>query len=571
MEQSYHLKMSKLIYAYKRQIIIFITALYVLLAFVGAFVHFSPVPHSDMWDAYIGFFNGLHEGNYAAWWNLHNEHRIFLTRLVSWLDFHLFNGSLVFLIVLNYFFASAIFVIFLLIARSVLSGENDKDLRFVVFITLCFFSFSWIQRSNFEWAFQSQFFAAQVFPLLAFYCLYLSCARKHHATGFFLLAVFMGVSSIGTMANGILALPFMILMGLILRIGFKKILILFIFSCLCFYLYFYNSPLVESHNSLLHTMINQPVEFIQYALLYLGNPFAFMLKRSAVIGQLAGAFFVVSCVYFTFIVLRSPKKYSLQVMLFTFIAYIVATAVITAGGRAVFGLETATASRYTTPSLMAWSALLIIYVSLFKQQLLNCKNKIYWILLIPALLIPYQIRALHEKDEMYFNRLVAVLALELGVYDTEQLRHTYPLSAERLLSLATLSKEYNWSIFNHSQLKNAADILGTDNPINSQTECLGNIDVITKIKETEDYLKVEGWLYTIKDEKVPKKVFLVNKNNIIVGYAITGLPRDDLPAFNAGFKGYILAEYAGDKILIFGNDPDCYLRHPYHPFWLSDD
>jgi hypothetical protein len=79
-----------------------------------------------------------------------------------------------------------------------------------------------------------------------------------------------------------------------------------------------------------------------------------------------------------------------------FILYIGGTALATAGGRLIFGIEQALTSRYMTPSLMAWAALFVIIM----PKLVTSYERLKWQLCMPLSLIilvmlPMQIKSLY--------------------------------------------------------------------------------------------------------------------------------------------------------------------------------
>lgn len=548
-----------------KPIILILAVLYVALAIAGGFLTFNPSPAADMWDGYVNFFRLLQENHPNLWWGQHNEHRIFLSRLFFWVDFNLFNGSFIFLIVLNYFLIAAIFFSFLAMIRHAFKQKETKDLAFIASIVVCIFSFSWIQHPNLIWPFQNQFFLAHLMPLLAFYFLYLS-AEKTDSHWPFLIAIFFGIASIGTMANGILVLPFLAVLGIILRIKWQKIALLALLSCIILWIYFIDYISISSHGSLSNAVQDHPIQLIQFILTYIGLPFYFMAKKSIVAAQLAGAFLILSSLFFALATLRTPRQHAFSLMLLVFIAYIGATALGTAGGRSVFGVEFALSGRYTTPALMAWSSLLLISFSFFKDKLLSYGNKVYFIVLLPALLFPYQFRALHgDFLDSRFNSLVGVLALELEVHDSEMLTYLYPRPS-MLISISQHAREQDWLVFNHSQIKDAAGMIGQVYETPSSEPCVGAIESTHMLADDPAYVRVSGWIYDPSASEVPHKVFIINKSdNKIVGYAITGDRRKDLrktvdsKALYAGFRGYMLTSYKNKNVLLAGVEPECTL------------
>jgi hypothetical protein len=75
---------------------------YISLAVIGGIRNYSPVPHMDMWDGFLGFFIQPSANEFGAWWAQHNEHRIVLARLLFWIDQSLFSGAAIFLVTANY-------------------------------------------------------------------------------------------------------------------------------------------------------------------------------------------------------------------------------------------------------------------------------------------------------------------------------------------------------------------------------------------------------------------------------------------------------------------------------------
>ena len=131
------------------------------LATIGGIRAYSPVPFWDMWDGYLNFYFTLNTGDLSAWWAQHNEHRPVLARLFFWIDLAWFHGSVWFLLVINYLLACCICLVFWLYARE----ASAANLNFFGFFLIAWL-FSWSQEENFTWGFQSQFFLAQLLPLV---------------------------------------------------------------------------------------------------------------------------------------------------------------------------------------------------------------------------------------------------------------------------------------------------------------------------------------------------------------------------------------------------------------------
>ena len=551
---------------YYERLLLGLAGIFVVLAIIGGVKNYSPVPFRDMWNGYLGFFVKASEGDVAIWWSQFNEHRIVFARILFWLDIRFFNGSIVFLIAVNYILSAATLTCFFYILRIALPGEENHKLRIIILSVICILTFSWIQQGNLSWGFQSQFFLAQLFPLLAFYLLYLADASKKHAALLYLMSAVIGIACAGTMANGILALPLMVVMAAVLRMGWPKVLGLLILSALVLFAYFSDYQQTSIHGSMREELTAHPIEILQYLLLYLGGPVYYMTgERSYPLAQLAGCFLIGSTVFFAYKATQEIKKNTLQISLLIFILYIGGTALGTAGGRLKLGLETALISRYTTPSLMAWSALLILYASYLRQKIIRSRSALVALLLVPVLLLPYQFKALKNKDDDSFEHMVAALAIELGVRDQVQVETVF-YSPDYVFTLSKIPIERGLSIFGNEVIKNARNDLGKLVTSSSNVPCIGAIDEIAAVDGDSRYVRVSGWIFAPSAGRSPKSVFFRDPHNKVVGYAIAGRSRHDIKASvyknadRSGFKGYILASSATGQLLVEGKAPDCHLK-----------
>lgn len=547
-------------------ILVLFAVLFVLLAVIGGIRNYSPVPFWDMWDGYLDFFVRARDGNVSAWWAQHNEHRILFSRVLFFLDLELFGGSIAFLIAANFVLAAIGFFIFYSLLRQMLPGEEQKCSRLVIAAVICTLTFSWVQNNNLTWGFQSQFIAAYLFPLGALYALGLSSSGGKHNNLLFTLAVLLGLASAGTMANGILALPLMVLIAVLMRMSWGRVSVLAFMTAIELYLYFsgYKSP--GMHGSLTDALQSHPLELAQYVLLYLGGPVYYMTgEGSYFLAQAAGLFLIGSALFFTYKVLfASARQHPLQIVLLAFIVYVGGTAFGTAGGRVIFGTEQALSSRYMTPSLMAWSALLLLFTWYFRQQMNIPPRVVGALLLVPVLLLPAQLQALKNKDGELFDRMVAALALELGVRDERQIGHIFP-DADWAAALAQKPVERNLSIFAHPQIRDAKECIGQSITVEPSVICRGSLDESSAVTGDPRFLKVRGWLFDPSSGRVPSKIWFADSRGNIMGYAITGQSRPDVAAAideearYSGFEGYMLAGQATNEVSLIGREPDCLL------------
>lgn len=546
-----------------------LAAAFVLLAIIGGIKNYSPVPFWDMWDGYLAFFTRISHGDWSAWWAQHNEHRIVLSRILFWVDLAWLDGTGWFLILVNYLLAAMSVTLFWTILKEKIANQNQNLLIFLLGAFLCIWLFSWVQYENLTWGFQSQFFLAQLVPLAAFYCLHkASIYKESHGSNlcrWFIAACLIGFASLGTMANGILALPILVAMALALRLRWSRTTMLVMLAVTGSMLYFHGYQLVERHGSLRQTLLENPLELTAYTLLYLGGPFYYFLGKGVValhIAQAMGLVMICSCLYFAYRAVRNPRTYSLDLALLAFLLYIGGTAFGTAGGRAIFGVYTT--SRYMTPALMAWAALLMLYL----PYIITTYHKNKPLILIPlcALVIsmlPAQLKALKSNETRNFEHRIAALALAMRIHDAPQIQTIYP-SVEAALNYSEFPLKSGISIFGTRSIRDASKLIGNTEPSSSSITCQGQLYGVQRIENENRYVSVRGWIYNPKLNLVPHVVHILNEQKIIVGYALVGQPRPDTnsgiidsKAELSGFKGYLLTDQLDQNLIFQGIEPSC--------------
>ncbi|RTZ43186.1 hypothetical protein EKL30_09890 [Candidimonas sp. SYP-B2681] len=534
-----------------------VVALFIALAIAGGVIHYSPVPYMDMWDSYLNFYVSLGNGRWLAWWDQHNEHRIVLARLLFWMDLAWFHGRGIFLLMMNYVFAGLSATLFYVYLSEQLPGAAHQQFRRLLGLFILASLYAWCQSENLTWGFQSQFFLSQLLPLAVFYCIHKSASDSARSFGWYVAACFLGVAAVGTMANGVLALPLACLLALILGLGKRKAAFLALLSIAGITIYFYDFIAASHHGSLRDAILNEPIRLFRYVLIYIGSPFYYFFaggKLGKNMAEFAGFILVASSVVFCIRAIRARSMPSLSLALLTFILYVGGTAFGTGGGRLVLGLHQAVASRYTTPALMAWAALLILYAPFLAVRLERWgKKSLVLGLLAAALMFPLQLTALQPFDEL-FDRQVAALALELRVKDDTQLKRLYP-RPHVIMDTSAVAVEQDLSIFGLEPIKNVSKLIGTKQPMKTTSVCKGNIDRVSDISPDSRYVRIEGSVLDEDGRGVEGPVHIMNAANTIVGYALTephqsgaGANAENLPLNQ--FKGYLLAEYEGEQITL---------------------
>jgi len=541
-----------------------LSCLIVVFAVIGGIKSFSPVPYMDMWDGYLEFYTRVLSADYGVWWSQHNEHRILISRLLFWLDFKFFNATLVSLIVINYCLVFLAFIIFSSFIKAV-AAQKEYKIENTSFFLILSLLFLWSQQNNLTWGFQSQFFLAHTLPLASMYFISKFCVEKKEQ--YFYLSLVLGVLSIGCMANGLLVLPFLLVYCLIFRLGKRRAVTIFIASLITWIIYFYDYYSIEGHGALIDTFINEPFASIRYVFRFIGSPFYYLFGNK-LFSEIAGATLIISSSY---LVLRYIKEgislYKYETGLLFFILYIGATALASAGARLTFGIDQAFASRYTTPAIMAWIALFILFIPLWRKLYKTREPSLIALVFITGFIFIRQLETavLENKQFIVFGKEIGALSIELAASDQEWVSYFLFPSAEWAQKTAEVAVQLNLSIFGSPLIKDLRERVGMrfDNIENYQQECIGFLDGIKNINGK--YSRISGWAFDQKNNHSPRNLFLVS-SGVVVGYALVGAPRKDVGvlisehALYSGFTGYLLSNTKGSITAYSEKGATCSLK-----------
>ena len=546
--------------------------------------HYSDVPFWDMWDGYLGFYNRVLNGDLTAWWYQHNEHRIVLSRILFWMDLAWFGGKSAFLIIMNFLLVVSAALLMGKIFSEIFRGHSYNSRHWLLFALCLIAPLSWMQKESLAWAFQSQFFLAQLLPLLAFYCFYLS--EKHQSWTWFLVSLFLGIASAGTMANGVAVLPVLAVVScLASKAPLKKAFLYGVSGVVVLTIYFsdYQSP--QGHGSMAASLFEDPVGMFMYTALYIGSPVHFLLDKMTptsfdtvvlYFSMASGFLLMLGSLAILLIGLRRPRKYVLEIALLGFIAYLGASAFGTAGGRLTFGVEQALSGRYRTPALFLWLCFLILFMRFYPcdvGSLVRRQSSIVGLTLTILLLVPPQVNGgLSDNLGEEFERNAAVLALGLQIKDSEQIRQVYPW-IDYALEIAKESVESEVSIFSpddrfyrlsealeHEELQHGQDYA------QSIERCQGAVDEVVPVAASANYGKISGWLYA-HNVKSNNPLSITLSSGETIGYLIIGRDRPDVAraiSENARYSGYIgyielRAAFDSDRLFVGTGTKECWL------------
>lgn len=538
------------------------------LAVIGGVKNYSPIPFWDMWSGVYGFILGIQDGKYDLWWSQHNEHRIVLARLFFWIDYAFFGFKAAFLIVCNYLFLVIAGWIFACFIKKVSHGTEKRGSAATV-LTLFVFGwlFLWTQKENLTWAFQSQFFLAQLLPLAMFY--FLATAADKESDGHYVMACLLGVLSAGTMANGVVALPLAFLMSCFLPFSRSKRtgLLLLAIAVPLFYFSGYSQP--PGHGSLTKTLMSDPLGVLRYTMAYIGGPFHAMTKFSSnalVVAEVAGGILILASVWAAAAWLLARNKSPYVGALLFFILFIGGTAVGTAGGRLIFGLGQATSERYTTPAVMAWAALLVVgfsYVTSFTTR--GRKMGSVMLFLASVVLLAYQSQAARLNDVVAFEHKVGALAATLGVGDRVFVKQLYP-AVDYVMSLVPEVEKRQLGFTDVFPFKGNVKAIGSEISVGAVRSCPAAFDQLDALPMGNGYLRLVGWALDAQNQTVPEKLTVLDAKNQVIGFVITGGSRKDLTsafgdyAKHGGFVGYVKSAAQGQPVRLIAAESSCVMQ-----------
>ncbi|TAE07609.1 MAG: hypothetical protein EAZ94_28030 [Oscillatoriales cyanobacterium] len=329
-------------------------------------------------------------------------------------------------------------------------------------------------------------------------------------------------------------------------------------------IYFLTYKTPSNHPSL--TKIN-PLKTLEYIPIYLGGIFTENIIVASIIG-IIGLIAVTGFVGYWLLVKKSVQLgYPvgnrqnwlpwLSIQLYT-----LQTALMAAVSRSGFGVEQATASRYATLPALFWMSTIILIVLAVRE--LQPKPRIQGRWLTPlfavvtaAVILMYGVggeTAMAIARRATYQPLVA-LSLQLGITDITLIKERVGNKPAAFVGLIDALKTNNLVPFNRDIKKYnfcaALDTKIDPNLLSAPKDGVpGYFDTITKLAPAA--ARVIGWVGD--PENHVKCIVILNQENVVRGFAMSGFPRPDLVNLfgvayeSAAWRGYIQTSPT-DKLL----------------------
>jgi hypothetical protein len=332
-------------------------AIELVFLFGFLFKTYHPMPWHDEWHTIRLFQSFYIDGwNLKGMLSLHNEHRLFIPRVIYAIDFYFFNALNIFTILVSLLLLFGIAAIYIV---QILSLRFTKIEKIFSILGIFCFLLSGLQLSNLLWAFQVQWYLTYFFGLIALY--FLSSINKKYLPinifKFYLWSIiFVMISSFSTAAGLFLWAPVILITLLNPAIPKRFVYATIIIAILTAYFYLTNFPVVDVAKRGIDSIDNLE-SATRFLLIFLGSPFSVMGTNFA---SLMGFLFILIYTAGGWVSLRGGMVLNrVQIFCFATASYYLIIALVTAFGRYHLGLNGASESRFITIGLIGWGAIFL--------------------------------------------------------------------------------------------------------------------------------------------------------------------------------------------------------------------
>lgn len=482
---------------------------------------FAPIPFWDQWSTVAEYAAARAHG--LSWGLLSsqsNEHRILFPRLVMFADMAWLHGRNR-LSYAGILLCQASLVTFLIAVAARLANRRAALLSLGLGAALLFSQAQW---ENLIWAFQVQFFmvvAAGVWSIHLFLRAFETPGRTDYRAWAGSL-LHLTVASF-SMANGLIAGAAAIAVGVLARRPWRGLAVQAAALVVLAIVYFHGYQAAPDSGGVAGALHN-PALYLAFIATYLGNVLRGAGPQAAL--WLGGLGIVASLAAAARLALgadREPGRASLVGVM----AFVVASAMVTGLGRMAFGAEQGLVSRYVTPTAVFWAV-----------------QALYWLSLLPlrrgagllpvaaglALVIwPMAVLEAHEHGDLVARAQqvrAGALALELGLDDPAALQGlTWNVPA--MQALVPFLQQERLSIF--STPPRFSNGVLTVPAVKLDSGCVGALDILGRLPGDAAF-HAEGWGWDARRRRPLSDVVLADDSGHIVALAVSGGPRDDVPA-----------------------------------------
>jgi len=461
-------------------------------------------------------------------------HRIFLPKLLFYLDYSFFDGSNLFALTVT-LLLHCMACGLLLFSISKIDIINRAEKMILYGLTLLFF-FSTTQIYNLIYISDNQVPLSNAFAVLALWFFYRDIQQRicHDSSHFIYLSNFFLLIACLNHSSGLMAWPAIVLMMIMLRYPAKLIIVQGCLMAVLFALYISGpdplnpNPAPQSftqqiYQVLASTLLNLP-GILKYIGLHLSSPTGKIAPLTASLITLA------SIIYLAHLAWRLAARKWLpnNVLLFwlSIALYVFFISLVTAYGRQVYP-GSALTDRYQTLIMTYWAALLLLlYFDLrkFKPEVALLSP-----LLALIFLLPHQYRAANEMAWLSSRVTQAHSAAMADITDIKTVAATlsHPLLMDNKNMVAkhhNFLKQNQLGFYQHPLAKQFGQALN----ISSSALCPITVTSIEAL-QSPGHFRIKG--RSTQDINLAKGLLLLNDDNKVVGLGREHKPKGEFLPF----------------------------------------
>ncbi|HVD98525.1 MAG TPA: hypothetical protein VNB90_10005 [Cytophagaceae bacterium] len=328
------------------------------LVIVGSFYYYTILklsinfPFYDDYESILKFLvtnettsNGYEK--FSLLFAQHNEHRIVFDRLVAFVEYCLTKK--IDFITLNFIGNLALLAIVVLFYKG-LSNKKNKNLLIIPVIFLVF-NYRYYQISF--WAMASlQNLWVLVFAFASLYFLFQSHVKLY-------IPVLLAIIASFTSGNGMITFIAGIIVLILLTGITRKLLVWTIMAIITILFYFYHYKKPPNHPPIVDELIQHPTHYFQYLFSFLGTGVSF----DPLVAKVTGS--ILLALAFLFLIKKYFRK---NPVLFSYLIFIILTAIAASLSRFGFGINQALDSRYAINGLLLSTCCYLIVIEMGESK-----------------------------------------------------------------------------------------------------------------------------------------------------------------------------------------------------------
>ena len=522
-------------------------AVTVALAIYLVIVGHSRLPYWDGWTE-IDFAANEGPAHTFDWlWRQFNQHRVLIPKLFLLADLRWFRATQVSLLTANLVIQFLHLVLLGWSMRKFGGWTGALWRTGVGLAAFCLFCPS--QWPNFLLGFTGLCcFLPPFFVTLSVVGLLLYRERTAATTGsdgawkYLLLSVAAALCATFSLSNGNLVWPLLLLAAFVLRIRRTAIAILVGVAAVGIFAFFYNYTVYIKATSLVQSP-GEVVALIKYVAVYFGSSW---VQNNIAAAELLG---VAGFAVFLFVLSRLPQYFRVNpafcVQITVTLLFMLATGIVTAPGRLVFGIEQAFSGRYQSFALLYWACLFLLLLAIF---LLKYGNRALLtgeiaLLAIMSFAAGKADVPLGKARWQAFNVDAAAIALMTDVPDNSQLiwADSHP---SYVRGFVPYMRQEGLSVFSDPEASYLGEPLSAI--FQPRSDCVGKIESTAVITNSLlQSIRINGWAWDLGKQRPPSKI-VVTTDGIISGLGVVGDRRPRQEVGNSrmttnytGFTAYV--------------------------------